>query len=102
MTDKANRPACAPEQPGTCARCDMAYDCQSKMSGRFLPWPLVALVIIVIMAFVFWFNRLAQGRSRNNNSPFSDADPSPPGGVARSVIPQRLYTLLAPCRPSAL
>jgi len=53
MTEKAYEPACRPEQPGTCARCDMAYDCQSKMSGRFLAWPLVALAVIAVMAFIF-------------------------------------------------
>ena len=49
---KAYEPACMPEQPGTCARCDMAYDCQSKMSGRLLPWPLVALAVVAVLAFV--------------------------------------------------
>jgi len=56
MTDKvgkAYKPACMPEQPGTCARCDMAYDCQTKMSGRVLPWPLIALAVVAVLAFVF-------------------------------------------------
>ena len=50
--DQVYEPACMPEQPGTCARCDMAYDCQTKMSGRLLPWPLVALAVIAVVAFI--------------------------------------------------
>ena len=46
------RPACLPTQPGTCARCDLAYDCQSKMSGRMFAWPVLALAVAGLLAFL--------------------------------------------------
>lgn len=51
-TEKVYQPACMPEQPGTCARCDMAYDCQTKMAGRLLPWPVVGLALIAVVAVI--------------------------------------------------
>ncbi len=45
-------PACMPDQPGTCAECDLAYDCQTKMSGRLVAWPVVALVVAGVLALI--------------------------------------------------
>ncbi len=46
-------PSCMPKQVGTCARCDLAYDCQTKMQGRLMPWPVMALVVAGVLALIF-------------------------------------------------
>ena len=46
-------PSCMPKQVGTCARCDLAYDCQTKMQGRLLPWPVMALAAAAVLALIF-------------------------------------------------
>jgi hypothetical protein len=48
----AYKPSCMPTQVGTCAQCELAYDCQSKMNGRLMPWPLVALGVVAVVALV--------------------------------------------------
>jgi hypothetical protein len=45
-------PSCMPKQPGTCAGCDLAYDCQTKMQGRLMPWPVMALGAAVVLALI--------------------------------------------------
>ncbi len=55
MTTKSETgfiPSCMPKQVGTCARCDLAYDCQTKMSGRLMPWPVMALAVAVALTGV--------------------------------------------------
>ena len=42
-------PACKSKRPGGCSTCALAYDCAGLQSGRTLPWPLVALLVIGAM-----------------------------------------------------
>lgn len=53
QSEKGFVPSCMPKQVGTCARCDLAYDCQTKMQGRIMPWPLMALAVVVVVALIF-------------------------------------------------
>lgn len=53
QSETGYRPACMPKQAGTCARCDLAYDCQTKMQGRLIAWPVVALAAAAVLALIF-------------------------------------------------
>ena len=43
-------PACKSKRQGGCSTCALAYDCVSLQSGRAVPWPLVALLVVGVMS----------------------------------------------------
>ncbi|MGI9383428.1 MAG: hypothetical protein ACR2PO_09760 [Methyloligellaceae bacterium] len=44
-------PACKSKRPEGCSTCALAYDCVSLQTGRIVPWPLVGLLVLGMMAF---------------------------------------------------
>jgi hypothetical protein len=46
------RPACQARSGAECANCSLSYDCVKARAGRAWAWPLVALVLVGVVALL--------------------------------------------------